>query len=300
MYNVISICHLQCRSCLRNQQITPKFFMDLDTFKEIASRCLYYGIPKHQLHPIVGDPLNDPTIFDKIDYLEQDDRADYIFFYTNLLSLTEEMIERMLEYKKFSFRVSTYGDSREVYRYNTGRDYFDYFIGKVNMLFKHIMKHKSKILEEFSMRFSGFSRKKLNNVTNPLYRVVRALLMEGLIQLDDTGIDEFNINTNDLVKVREDIYENKPVEVGDRKGICPMSIADNGIWPDGDISMCSWFDINKKMIIGNIFGQSLDEVYGEKSLFLQIIGEQKEGLYRSLCKVCSIFDSPEYKKEIVL
>lgn len=298
--NCYSVCQLDCRECLKSQDgLVPHFDMDMGEFIDIVDKCVEYGFRTFELTPPYGDPLLDKDILRRVKYISERG-VDEVFFYTNLLALTPMVLMEMSNIPNFNFRISVYGDTYESYYKHTGKHYFYDFIDKLKMLNGFLSQNPEfDKVSELSMRFNGFRLRNLGQVTNPLYRELAKMVLSGRVDMpDDSGIDEYSINTNDLVKVREDI-NTEPHMVYNRRGICPMSVWDNGVYANGDITLCKWCDRNGKLIIGNLFKQGLEEIYSPDSLYMKIIEEQKNGKYRSLCGHCNIFDSEHYKKELI-
>ena len=72
------------------------------------------------------------------------------------------------------------------------------------------------------------------------------------------------------------------------KGICRFAIEDNAVLPNGDITLCGWFDVDGKMVIGNVNDHYLEQIYGEHGRLAKILNEQEQGVYRDLCCTCSM------------
>lgn len=299
--NTFSECQLSCKDCLKSQNgNVPQFKMGTTEFLDIVDKCVDYGFKTFELTPPYGDPLLDKDIFRRVEYISQHDSVEEVFFYTNMLAMTPRMLGEMEKLPKFNFRISVYGDTYQSYYEHTGQYFFYDFTNKLQMLASY-MRHNPSFnsLSEISMRFKGYNTNKLKQLTHPLYsQIAKMVLMRKVDLPDASGIDEYSINTNELVKVEQDV-NTLPHIVYNRRGICPMAVWDNGIYPNGDVTLCKWCDRNGKLIIGNVFEQSLEEIYGEDGLYMTIMREQRDGLYRSLCKECNIFDSEHYKRELI-
>jgi MoaA/NifB/PqqE/SkfB family radical SAM enzyme len=289
-----SKCQLRCNFCpLSTDLEIPSVYMDMDQFTKYADLCLDAGITEYELSPIVGDPLLDRHLAERVKYLNDDPRTTLVFIFTNLLSLSTRFMDSVLYCEKFEFKLSIYGDTKEKYLERTGRDLFDKYCSKLDLLANYLRIVDCQFtLSEIVIRFLGYKSSDIKDLmpTNLLYRLLYGLvLFKSIPEYAIVGAG-FDVNwVDDLIYVEETIQDDipEPHKHG-RTGVCEYAIVDNGIWPNGDIGICScWFDINKKMILGNVNETSLQELYGEGSFFEQIIEEQGNNLYRSLCKSCT-------------
>lgn len=277
---IISNCQLKCKACARSFQSIEPVYMFMERFKTIVDIAIDYGIKTFELSPIVGEILLDKNLIEKLEYLNN--RADRIWFFTNLLNLDKDLYKELQRFDKVKMRVSVYGDKPKLYGEVAGRKSYWDFIEKLGII------EDSSIVEEIVIRYPGYEKGKLDKLLNPLYRELYKLSLLGVEIVDDSYDD----NWEELSSITKTLVE-LPSEVEGKKGTCRFAISSNVIWPDGDISLCGCMDINKRMIIGNIFEDGLENIYGEESLYNQIITEQAEGKYRSLCKICTMFDTDE-------
>jgi len=274
-------CQLNCEFCPKSVMDIPDVYMNMDTFKKYVNICIEYGIHEFELSPLVGESLCDPDIFERIEYLNNIPQVTKIFFFTNMLLLSEEWrISKLMKYNKFRLHLSIYGDNKETFSMRTNSNAFeDTIIALGNII------RMQPIIDEIVLRYIPSipdSRFKLL-----LYTLAHIYPHLNLIE------NSFDVNWNtELINIT-DTLNDPPIRRNDIKPqLCEYVLLDNGIWPDGNVGICScWFDINKRMILGNINKQLLNEIFGDK--FNQIITEQKEGLYRSLCAKCSWLNEKE-------
>jgi len=84
----------------------------------------------------------------------------------------------------------------------------------------------------------------------------------------------------------------------ERGGICKFVLEDNCIFPNGDIILCGWFDINRLTIIGNLNKRSLEDIYHTNGGLYRIINEQKNFLYRGICMDCTIWKNKDFDSTV--
>ena len=287
-------CQLECNFCPRSTDLEmPEVYMDLPTFKEYADKCIEGGITEFELSPLVGDPLLDHELADRILYLQDKPEVTLIFIFTNLLALKESFMDKVEDCTKFEFKLSIYGDTPELYKERTGINAFHVYVKKLQLLGRYLNRPTTRFtLSEIVIRFIGYDANDIKKLmpTNPLYKQLYSLIIfEHIKKGEIVGAGEDVNWVEDLIHVEETIHNDTPgPNKFGRVGACEYLIEDNGIWPNGDVGICTcWFDINKKMILGNINEMTIPELYGEESLFQKIKDEQDKGVWRSLCKSCS-------------
>lgn len=278
--HIIGTCQLKCEYCAKD---IFNDYMDLETFKRVVDKCVAFGFKRFELTPTVGDLLLDPELEDKFVYLDSKP-IENIFFFTNLLNLNKDIIEILNRTKKLNIRISLYGDSPVTYKRYTNVDKFNTFIDNLYIL-SHNMRRG--LVGEFNIRYEGWSNKNLYKLTNPLYRTLYGMILAGKITEDQIVDDSYNDNWNEVV---EQGYELDHVEHRERDGVCRFAVISNSVLPNGDITLCGCIDTQRKMIIGNLFKQSLNEIYGYDSLYHRILHDQTTQMYRGMCIDCTMYD----------
>lgn len=278
--NIINRCQLECNFCvIKNEKQKPLSLMSMKDFKNYIKKCVAFGVREFELTPIVGDPMLDPCLIDRIKILSQYGICK-ILFYTNLV--TYGQIEKALDYEKVEVNISIYGGNRKEYIKNTNHDFYNIFTKNLNKLLTYVRK------KEYQHKIKLWIRYKEKNY-NPY---MASNDIEKIIAIENTNWQKMlNTNSSDVKYIPE------------RKGICRFIIEDNCILPDGNIIACGWFDKNKQMIIGNINKESLEHIYREDGKFWKILEEQNECNYRGICSECTIwkknFDSTIKWGEII-
>ena len=304
-----SLCQLHCEFCPRSIDglDLPDVKFELDKWKEVVDKAVEAGFVRFEITGIVGDPLLDPLLLDRLRYIKklrnEGKSIQNVYIFTNLLGLTDELLhtldnEYLTEF--FEISVSIYGTTEEEYNKRTGSvgpNNFIKFCNNFRTLANACLKDKISV-NELIIRYDGDDKNL--NITNPIEASIFIMQRHG-IDILVSGPDR-DINwTDELLNITETIQDNKPephkyaTEENPIEGACCCFIDDIGIWPNGDVGICaSWFDINKKMILGNINETSLtDLINNPNSLYRQIEKEQDSGLYRSLCKHCKFLTFPK-------
>lgn len=279
--HIIGTCQLDCTACARH---IFNDYMGLETFKQVVDKCVDFGFKRFELTPTVGDLLLDPELEDKLAYLDAQP-IESIFFFTNLLNLNEDILRILNQTEKLDVRVSLYGDSREVYKQSTNVDCFYTFIEKMTLLSQGM---RDDLVSEFNIRYDGWRPANLKKISNPLYRILTQMILTEKIDREDIIDDSYDDNWNEIVSQG---YELSEMKHRDRQGVCRFAVISNSVLPNGDITLCGCVDTERKMIIGNLFHQSLEEIYGHVSLYHNIIYDQTQQLYRGMCIDCTMYDT---------
>jgi radical SAM protein with 4Fe4S-binding SPASM domain len=266
-------CQLNCKFCLKSHiDIYPNLeIFPIEQFKEVVKLCVDFGFTRFDLTPNMGDFLLDKNHIEKMKFLEGIPEIRWYGFVTNFLNSTKELLE-FLPYMKNGFvEPSIYGYSREQYKETTGKDFFNLFTKKFNELNDYIIE---KNINPIRVRY--YLRCK-TDTNSPMYKTIDHIVKNYNAQIE---LGEFvNRNWAGYIPPQSKIKVIK-------KGICAHAVADNGILPNGDVSLCNCWDTYKQLIIGNIYKQTLEEIYAEDSIFGQYMKEQMVGIYRGICDNC--------------
>ncbi len=280
-----SNCQLNCEFCPKSKMDIPNVKFDLSEFKRYADMLKASGIKLFELSPIVGDTLLDDELIEKIKYCKSIGVKTY--FFTNLVALSQKFLDDILKFdlvESTSIVVSIYGSTSKIFTKRTNTNMFNKFEEKFKLLMNTYIKKQIKI-KTINIRFD-FDFKKVD-MTNYIEKTLWTHNLIGELDISINSIDiNWNtklINVKDTLNVKADEHS-----INGTKGLCGCYLEDLGIWPNGDIGICSsWFDINKRMILGNLNGNTFNELTCKGSVFRQIEAEQHQSKYRSLCKECS-------------
>jgi MoaA/NifB/PqqE/SkfB family radical SAM enzyme len=271
-----SSCQLNCNFCAKSFQKIPQVSLSLTRFYTIASILIDFGINQFELSPIVGESFLDPHILERVIYLSNHESVEKIVIFTNLLNY--DLVRDVLRYPKVELNVSIYGIDRTSYTDRTGKNGYDVFIDNLFNLLNFVQKNNIKDQIILYIR-CPYEKKKGYNLADKFEVCYNIAKFSG-IQIWEASEDT---NWEKMIKSDSDSYN------PERCGICRYAIEDNCVFPNGDITICGWYDVNKYSIIGNIFKQSLEEIYSIKSRYFKLLMEQNEKTYQGICKGCTIY-----------
>jgi radical SAM protein with 4Fe4S-binding SPASM domain len=273
--NIIQLlrCQLKCKFCLNSymDEHPPIEIFSLDQFKEVVKLCVDFGFTRFDLTPNLGDFLLDRNHIEKLKFLESIPEIEWYGFVTNFLNSSRELLEFLPYMKKGFIEPSVYGYNRKQYKETTGKDFFNLFVLKLNKLNNYIIE---KNINPARIRY--YLRCDIDKESS-LYKEMDFIVNNYNAKVENQELINRNWAGQIPKQCEIDII---------KKGICAHAIVDNGIFINGDVTLCNCWDTYKKLIIGNIYKQSLEEIYSEDSIFGQYMKEQMVGIYKGICNNC--------------
>lgn len=275
--NFTSRCPLNCEFCAKSgKNFIPNVYMDMKEYKKVCNKLLDFGIKNFELSPTVGEAFSDNHILERVLYLAKDPRVEKILIFTNLINY--EYVEEILISPKVELNVSIYGKNEFEYESRTGVPLFNVFVNNFERLIDYVFVTKKSKQIYLYLRAEGIREAK-HNLSNQFYRSYFSAKLMKIVTWEASGDTNWKSMLNP-----------KPGDIinPSRGGVCKYALEDNCVFPGGDISICGWFDITKQSIIGNLYKESLEEIYSLKSRFFNTLLEQNENIYTGICRYCTI------------
>lgn len=273
--NIIQLlrCQLKCKFCLNSyiNEHPPIEIFSVKQFKEVVMMCVDFGFTRFDLTPNLGDFLLDRNHIEKLKFLESIPEIEWYGFVTNFLNSSRELLELLPYMKKGFIEPSVYGYNRKQYKETTGKDFFNLFVLKLNELNNYIIEENIN-----PARIRYYLRCDIDKDSS-LYKRMYFIVKNYNAKMENQELINRNWAGQIPKQCKIDII---------KKGICAHAIVDNGIFINGDVTLCNCWDTYKKLIIGNIYKQSLEEIYSEDSIFGQYMKEQTVGIYKGICDNC--------------
>ena len=284
-----SSCQLKCKGCRGSfddkflKEAGKNSFIEDSIFKTIVQKCIQSGIQYVELTPAIGDPFLDKNIENKINYLTSLPEIKLIILTTNLLKFDSELFKRLLKNNKVFLNVSVYGVDEKTYEEETGRNLFNKFFKNFKTLYTLIKEEeKIKSFVQLTNRTSFMLGDDFPKC-DVLYLIDLYTRIKN-VRLDSSEI--FNINRAGSVD-RDDLNFAKGNKDIKRSGLCPHGPGlGGGILPNGDVLFCPFNDIYRTGVVGNIFKESLTDIYkGDK--FQEIVENHNNNIYNGICAKCN-------------
>ena len=139
---ITNICNARCNFCAYPRVVDGKTLqtgvMPLATFKQAVDEFAQNGGHYLDLTPVVGDPLVDPEVFEKVCYATQEAKLGYVGFYTNGILLNhKDNFRRLIDSGLHFISISTQGTDRELYKKVYGVDKYEAVISGINNLLEY-------------------------------------------------------------------------------------------------------------------------------------------------------------------
>ncbi len=272
-------CQLKCHFCLSGNGYTiPRHIFSLEKFKNIVDLLIEQDFKQVDLTPTVGDIFLDENIYEKLAYLNE--TGLYFEYVTNGLALKEEKMCDVLSYKNSEFALSIYGWNETSYKETTNTDLFDKFLEQLTLIDTFAYPDASNI--RLYMRCCDIKDIPDGIVKHYLY----SLIGRGAT-VEDAELT--NKNWGGLLEGQGPIQSNS--------GLCNRFLFENGIYPNGDITLCNCWDWNRDLIIGNVYEDCFEDIYDlDKNKKLHdIIKTHITSSYIGICENCNDF----YKADTV-
>ena len=279
-----NICNAKCTFCAYRKMERPKETMSMELFQRVIDEYVAMGGKNVYLTPIVGEPLVDSSIFERLDYLWQFPQIEAVNFNTNAILLSPKVSERLLAYgDKLRIFVSFGGFDRETYKSTMGVDYF-------NRVWRNIEAFiEAKQRTNSSMNFTIGIRCPSSKCTGEIWEKVCAYEKEGLINMLGLGLKYDSW----AGKVKPEELRNiglPPVVSPHKRGACEMLYAKPVILANGKVNACACRDVEAELIIGDINESPLKELW-ESPAIEELIDRHEKGDFPDVCQRCTHYVS---------
>ena len=273
---VTSICNANCQFCGYKHQKRPKEIMSNALFRYSIGQYVDVGGGRLDLTPIVGDPLVDKGLVDKIRFAKQKEMT-YVSLFTNLIGLGSFNLRDFLSSGIDEINISTCFGGRKMYARIFGVDRYDAVMHHLDSLLQENRRLGNRVRIIIHLKGDKPYRQM---TSSPEYRRICKLYGRNICHIDDqydnwTGlVEEDDLPKHHTFRKVQNISE-------------PCSELYNGmiIFANGDVGVCWRRDLDAKLVLGNIHESSLKEMWrGER---LHTIREKwVKGIPPVVCRRC--------------
>lgn len=270
-----------------------KGIMGLDMYKEVMLQVRAMGTRELKFTPIVGDPLVDKTIIEKIRFAKFLNCFRVIYMYTNLIGLKDEEVNDLVTSGLTALTISTCLQGEADYHRIFGVDSFNEVMNSIIALLQSNKRNGSPIDIVISLKHDkGFDLNK-----SAYFKEISGLTKK-IVCIDDT-YDSWSglIKTEDLP--RNQLFK----KARDITVPCAQLYTGFVVTNNGDIAICWCRDLDLTLKIGNIYEEALVKIWRGQRL-KRLRDDWLMGRIPSICHCClaysSIFEDPlinKYKKE---
>jgi radical SAM protein with 4Fe4S-binding SPASM domain len=139
---VTNICNAKCTFCAYPKVVANKTLqtgvMSFEIFKKAVDEWAALGGQSLDLTPVVGDPLVDPGILDKVDYAVNRAGLKDVYLTTNAILINKnDTYKKLIDLGIAAVFISTQGASREVYEKIYGVKHYDEAMSGIRNLMEY-------------------------------------------------------------------------------------------------------------------------------------------------------------------
>jgi molybdenum cofactor biosynthesis enzyme MoaA len=129
-----NICNANCSFCAYRHQKKSKLFMSNELFQKSINQFAKSGGGALIITPVVGDPLIDKDLINKIVFTKKMKEIKYIFLFTNLIELDKFNLTNLLSSGLDEINVSICIGDKEMYKRLFGVDKYSTVIKNLDNL----------------------------------------------------------------------------------------------------------------------------------------------------------------------
>lgn len=272
---VINICNANCIFCGYSKLKRTKGIMPMEIMEKALHDYCDVGGGNLGFFPVVGEPLLDPFLLERIKIARELKEIKRISFFTNGLLLDKVGIKNILTSGVDIIAISTPGfdefSYKEVYKINNYKRVFNnvYDLVKLNHELNHIVR----------ITVCVRSHKWITEVQ-------RSDDFKKIAELaDEFDYQSYYDHWGGRVKQHELLPGMRIRKLKIKKEPCRVLFWGPSILINGDVTPCGCRDIDGSLIVGNIMSESLYNIWHSDKL-----KKIKEGFYEnkisSICKDC--------------
>ena len=293
---VTNICNANCVFCAYRKLESEKGFMRFETFKKAVDEYVEMGGKTVSFTPIIGDPLIDSNLLEKIKYVKSKGKIEKIYFYSNGILLSKNDIYKALVDSGIHHICISLGDTnREKYKIVYKVDAYPLVIDGLSKLLKYNKEKGERVLISINFRASSLpseimESEDFKNLIKPY--ISDKVNFDFMKNYDNWG---GVIRQEDMVGIMK-MRRNKAV-----KTIPCARTFEPTILHNGDVRACSTrirtteFD---ELVVGNIHKNTLKEIYFGKEM-AKVRESFLKNTLLSICKDCSRY-VPATEKELAI
>jgi len=281
---VTNLCNANCSFCAYRYQQRSVGIMSNDTFHAFLEKYIEYGGGELKFTPLVGDPLLDKSITEKIEYARRFKEITHIYTYTNAIGFQHIDIERFLNSGINEVQISTCIGDQDMYRRIFGVNKYHVVIDNIERLLTQNNSLGKKVTIGLSIR----GDKPYERIwSSPDYIKIARLYGSAIPILDD-AYDSWS----GMIKKADLPIGQAWRKVSKKKKNEPCSLLYKGllVLGNGEVNACWARDMEATLLVGNINDESIDEIWkGDK---LRSLREKwSQGELPDICKKCNQYSS---------
>ena len=261
-FEISNACNANCTFCAYRFQERKKHVMDFEMYKKAIDNYSNDGGGTVSFTPVVGDPLVDRKLIDKIKYARSKDNIKDVFLYTNALFFDRYNLDELVSSGITRIAISTYFGSRELYKKYYGVDGYDRVIKNITDLLKKNKQVGKPINFTFHLR-----------VEQPVERWQKNKEFIEISKLNDNKNISFKTKYENWSGMIKDDDLPEGCELGETlefknkiKDPCWELYRKFYIMSDARVGVCASRDLEGEICIGNVKEKSLNNIWRDKPI----------------------------------
>ncbi len=287
---VTNICNAKCSFCAYPKVVANKTLqtgiMPFDVFKKAVDEWAAVGGQNLDLTPVVGDPLIDPGLLEKVDYAVNRARIKNVMLTTNAILLNRnDIYKRLINLGIGGVFISTQGASREAYEKIYGVNHYPEVISGIRNLLEYNQKQGEPA--HIVIRFRNAEKPSQIVRSKDFIKNIKPYLSEKVrinftVDFDNWGGTILPTDMSGFMKLRK---------LPPRLDVPCRSLFGFVVSHDGSVRLCGCRLIRTDLddlVVGNIREKSLEEISkGEEAW--SIIKGFYFGKRPATCVECTIY-----------
>ena len=277
-----NICNAACVFCAYPQMERKKGTMPFGLFRRAVDEFIAAGGREVDLTPIVGDPLLDRDLFDRLKYLKARPKIRRYHFYTNAIRLTAEMAAQLVQHDRLIVYCSFGGFDRETYKRVMGVDKFTEAMAGIRALIDAKIAASSRMKIQVNLRTPAGPL----DLTFGIY--LKICRHEGIITIE--RMEAYDSWAGAVKPEDLEAAGLKARPMPEKRGPCHRLITSPVVLADGRVNACACRDVEASLIIGDLKDRSLRDILSGPELH-GLIEAHAKGDLPEVCKRCTYYDS---------
>ncbi len=277
-----NICNANCGFCAyRFRSLPPKIMTTVD-FARILKRFVDYGGGSLSFTPLVGEALLDRELLTKIRMAKSYGEINHVSLATNLIALGKHSTTDLITSGVDWIYVSTCIGNREMYHRVYGVDKYEVVYRNLMEMLTVNNQLKAPVKIGVSLRAEKPYAK--NVYATKDYQAIVRLLGHYISVIDDDFM-----NWTGLIKTVDLPSGNTLRQSKAMAEPCEQFYNGLQVFANGDVGLCCCVDIDCKLIVGNLYDQTLESIWSGPEV-RRLREMWLSGHIPELCAQCSMYN----------
>jgi len=279
-----NICDAKCIFCANVVMKRKREHLDMPIFKKVVDEFVAMGGAKIDFNAIIGEPLLDPCLLERAQYVRQFTQFKSLGFVTNLQWLHKFNMDEFFDSGITWLSISTILSGRQKYLDFFGVDRYEQTIRNMFELFKENNKRKHQMSLRLSLKPTNESVDAVIN--HPDFKMISSVSMYDLVKVAKNQSPFYD---DWLSTVKLPAYLKKRPLYPRAFRPCALLYRSLIVFSNANIGCCSCrdFEADSELILGNVRELTLKEAWlGEKIQHIRDDWRRKNKI-PLICKTCS-------------